>query len=114
MIEQVFLTNRKFEMNMVQIFKTKCIVNFRKYKDRKNVQIRWSKIAKTNKIQKTEELIAGYQEAECLWNVLSQSYKDRNLRQMTLTNLSKKFDMSGKLFWKQPSRGVLENGVLKI
>ena len=26
-------------------------------------------MGKTNKIQKTEELIAGYQEAECLWNV---------------------------------------------
>ena len=33
---------------------------------------------------------------------------------MALTNLSKKFDMSGKLFWKQPWRGVVENGVLKI
>ena len=58
--------------------------------------------------------MAGYQEVECFWNVLSQSYKDRNLRQMALTNLSKKFDMSDKLFWKQPLRGVLENGVLKI
>ena len=71
-------------------------------------------MGKTNKIQKTEELIAGYQEAECLWNVLPPSNKDRNLRQMALTNLSKKFDMSGKLFWKQQLRGVLENSVLKI
>ena len=33
---------------------------------------------------------------------------------MALTNPSKKFDMSGKLFWKQPLRGVAENGVLKF
>ena len=33
---------------------------------------------------------------------------------MALTNPSKKFDMSGKLFWKQPWRGVVENGVLKF
>ena len=46
-------------------------------------------MAKSNKIEKTEELIARYHEAECLWNVLSTSQKDRNLRQMTLTNLSK-------------------------
>ena len=70
-------------------------------------------MVKTNKTQKTEELIAGYQEAECLWIVWSPWYKDRNLWQMAL-NLSKKFDMSGKLFWKQPLRGVLENSVLKI
>ena len=43
-------------------------------------------MAKSNKIEKTEELIAGYQEAECLWNVLSPSYKDRKLRQMALAN----------------------------
>ena len=71
-------------------------------------------MTKTSKIQKTEELLAGYQEVECLGNVLFPSYKDRNLQQMALTNLSKKFDMSGKLFWKQPLRGVLENSVLKI
>ena len=58
--------------------------------------------------------MAQYQEAECLWNVLSLSYKDRNLRQMALTNPSKKSDISGKLFWKQPLRGVVENGVFKF
>ena len=36
------------------------------------------------------------------------------VRQMALTNLSKTFDMSGKLFWKQPQRGFVENGALKI
>ena len=55
-------------------------------------------MAKSNKIVKTEELITGYYEAECLWSVLSPPYKARKLRQMALTNLSKKFDMSGKLF----------------
>ena len=45
---------------MPQVFKTKRIDNISKYKS-------------TNKIEKTEEMIAGYQEAKCLWNVLSQS-----------------------------------------
>ena len=45
-------------------------------------------MAKSNKIEKNEELIAGYQGIECLWSVLSPSYKDRSLRQMALTNLS--------------------------
>ena len=65
-------------------------------------------------MKKTEELIAGYQEAECLWNVLSLPCKDKNLRQIALTNLSKKLDMSSKLFRKQPLRGVVENGDFKI
>ena len=38
------------------------------------------KMAKSNKIEKTEELIAEYQEAECLWNVLSPSYKEKYIR----------------------------------
>ena len=33
---------------------------------------------------------------------------------MALTNLSKMFDMSGKLFWKQPFREVAENVLFKI
>ena len=37
-------------------------------------------MAKSNKIEKNEELIAGYQGIECLWSVLSPSYKDRSLR----------------------------------
>ena len=45
---------------MPQVFKTKRIDNISKYKS-------------TNKIEKTDEMIAGYQEAKCLWNVLSQS-----------------------------------------
>ena len=114
-IEQVFLTNQKLEMNMPQIFKTKCILNFRKYRSRKKVQIWWSKkLVTSNKIEKTEELIVKYWEVECLWNVLSPSYKDRNLWQMVLRNLSKRFDLSGKLFRKQSLRGIAEKGALKI
>ena len=71
------------------MFKIKCIVNFKKYRSRKK-KFRFGgvKMAKSNKIEKTEELIAGYQGIECLWSVLSPSYKDRSLRQMALTNLS--------------------------
>ena len=90
------------------------MVSFRKYKSIKKFRFGEVKMEKSNKTEKTEELIEGYQEAECLWNVLSPSYKDRNLQQMALINLSKKFDMSGKLFWKQPLKGVVENGVFKI
>ena len=36
-VEQVFLTNQELEMNMPQIFKTKCILDFRKYRIRKKV-----------------------------------------------------------------------------
>ena len=75
---------------MLQIFKAKCIVNFRKYRSIKKFRFGGVKIAKSNKIEKTEELIAGYQEAV----VLRQT-----LQQMVLANLSKKSDMSGKLFW---------------
>ena len=63
---------------------------------------------KSNKIETTEELVTGCQGAECLRNVFSPSYKDRKLRQVTLANLRKKFDLSGQLFWKQPLEGVLE------
>ena len=60
-IEQLFLTNQKLKMNMPQIFKTKCMLNFRKYRSRKKVKIWWSKkLVKLNKIEKTEELIAQY------------------------------------------------------
>ena len=83
-------------------------------KQKKSLGLVEQKLVKLNKTEKTEELIAEYQEVESLWNVLSPSCKDRNLRQIVLTSLSKKFDISGKLFWKQPLRGVVENGVLKI
>ena len=34
-VEQVLLTNQKLEMNMPEIFKIKCIVNFRKLEVKK-------------------------------------------------------------------------------
>ena len=68
-------------MNMPQIFKTKFTVNLTKYRSRKKFRFGGIKMAKPNKIEKNEELVAGYQEVECFWNVLSSSYKDRNLRQ---------------------------------
>ena len=51
---------------MPQIFKTECIVNFRKYRSRKKFRFGEVKSAKSNKILKTEKLVAEYQEAECL------------------------------------------------
>ena len=56
---------------MLQIFKTKSIVNLRKCRCRKKFRFVGVKIAKSNKIEKIEELIAEYQETERLWNVLS-------------------------------------------
>ena len=49
------------------------MVNFRKYKSKKKFRFRGLKMAKSNKIEKTEQLITGYQEAECLWDVLPPS-----------------------------------------
>ena len=45
--EQVFLTNQKLEMNVPKIlFKTKCMLNFRKYKSRKKFRFGGVKIGK--------------------------------------------------------------------
>ena len=65
-IEQVLLTYQKSEMNMLQIFKIKYIVNFRKKEVEKKIRFSWVKIVKSNKTEKAEQLIAGYQEAKCL------------------------------------------------
>ena len=40
-------------------------------------------MAKSSKIEKNEELVAGCQEEECFWNVLSSLDKDRNLRHIS-------------------------------
>ena len=54
------------------------IVNFRKYiSKKKKFRLGGVKMAKLSKIEKTQDLIAGYQEAECLWIVLSLLYKDK-------------------------------------
>ena len=50
---------------MPQIFKTKYLVNFRKYRSRKKVLIWWSKKRQNQiRLKNPEELIAGYQEVE--------------------------------------------------
>ena len=58
-IEQIFLTNQKLERNTPQISKTKYIVNFRKYRKEKKFRFCGVKMTKSNKIEKTEELIGG-------------------------------------------------------
>ena len=73
-IKQVFLTNQKLEMSMPQLFKRECVVNFRKYRHKKFFWLGGVKMAKSNKNEKTEELVAVYQERECLWNELSSWY----------------------------------------
>ena len=45
-IEQEFLTYQKLEINMPQIFKTKCILNFRKEGSRKKKRFGGVKIGK--------------------------------------------------------------------
>ena len=103
-IGQVFLTDQKLEMNMPQFFKTTFIANSENIKLEK--KIGGVRIEQWNQIEKTEELVAGYQGAECLWNVLSPLYKNRNLWQLSPINLCKKFDRSGKLF----SETAIERG----
>ena len=50
-IEQVFFTNQKLEMNNLQIFKTKCMVNFKKYGSKKKVSICCGKNGITQKLR---------------------------------------------------------------
>ena len=45
--EQLLLTNQKLEMNMLQIFKRKCLVNFRKYRKKIAKMV----LSKNNKIK---------------------------------------------------------------
>ena len=53
-MEQVFLSNEKLEMNMQQIFKTKCAVNLGKYKVGKIFRlggVKWQKQIKFKKLK---------------------------------------------------------------
>ena len=60
-IEQEFLTYQKLEINMPQIFKTKCILNFGKWRIRRRKRdLVKKKLVKLNKNEKAEELIAQY------------------------------------------------------
>ena len=72
-------------MNMPQIFKRECVVNFRKYKHKKKFRLGSVKMATSNKNGKTKELVSGYQEGECLWNELSLPYE----RKLTTNGLNK-------------------------
>ena len=49
MIEQVFLTNQKLKINLPQILKTKCIVNSRKFRSRKQFTFGEVKTTKSKK-----------------------------------------------------------------
>ena len=82
-------------------------------------------MAKSNKIEKTEKLIAGHQEAESVLSLVQKQELTANgLDNPKEKNwyVSKKIYhhsvicntlISGKLFWQPPLRGLL-NGVLKI
>ena len=60
-IEQEFLTYQKLEINMPQIFKTKCILNLGKWRIRRRKRdLVKKKLVKLNKTEKAEELIAQY------------------------------------------------------
>ena len=48
---------------------------------------------------------------ECVVSVLQ---RQELTAQMALANPRKRLDLSGKLFWKQPLRGVVANSVLKF
>ena len=111
-------------MNMPQIFETKCIVNFRNIEVEKRYWFGVVKIAKSNKIEKTEKMIAGYQEAECVVSIVQRQKLKANCLnkpKKKVSYVSKKkillpFStlMLGKPFCKPPLRGFVENGVLKI
>ena len=58
-IEQIFLTNQKLERNTPQISKTKCIVILENIEEEKKFRFCGVKMTKSNKIEKTEELIGG-------------------------------------------------------
>ena len=52
---------------------------FRKYRNRKKFRFGGVKMAKSNKIGKTEELIAGYKEAECVVSVVQRQKPEADL-----------------------------------
>ena len=54
-----------------------------------------TRTTKTIKIEKTEEFIAEYEHEECLWNVLDENYKNRDLKQASLEKLARRFQISG-------------------
>ena len=60
---------------------------------------------------KTDSRISGSRMSlECVVPVVPR----QTVTAIGLSKHKQKDDMSGKLFWKQPLRGVVESGVLKI
>ena len=51
---------------------------------------------KARKEINVEQFIVEWEKHQCLWNVTSEEYKDRNLRENTLENLKESFQISGK------------------
>ena len=51
---------------------------------------------KARKEINVEQFIVEWEKRQCLWNVTSEEYKDRNLREKTLENLRESFQISGK------------------
>ena len=82
-------------MNMPQIFKTKYMVNSENIEAEKKFRFGGEKMAKSNKIEKTEELIARHQEAECVLSVVQRQKLTAN----GLNNLRKQFDMLARRFY---------------
>ena len=51
---------------------------------------------KARKEINVEQFIVECGKHQCLWNVTSEEYKDRNLREKALENLKESFQISGK------------------
>lgn len=47
---------------------------------------------KLRKIEENEAFIAAWQTKECLWNVLTQAYKDRKVKKEEIKNLLSKME----------------------
>ena len=43
-----------------------------------------------------QQFIVEWEKHQCLWNVTSEEYKDKNLRKKGLENLKESFQISGK------------------
>ena len=51
---------------------------------------------KARKEASVEQFIVEWEKHQCLWNMTSEEYKDRNLREKALANLKKLFQISSK------------------
>ena len=53
-------------------------------------------MAAGKKIEFNENFISALEIEDCLWNVKSDVFKDRNLRQTAMKRIPELFEMSGK------------------